>query len=164
MRHVSMNQKGFSLVELMIVVGIIGILATLAVPKFQQFQAKAKMTEAKNMLAQIHSLEQSYFLDNNAFLAGAQAYTRGTPCAVPAWATTLGFGITPCNATTPRFDYTVASANAAVFVATATAGAAGATNMICPDDAAAPTFSMDQDRNLTGTNGNGTNPPTACGK
>ncbi|MCX6130635.1 MAG: prepilin-type N-terminal cleavage/methylation domain-containing protein, partial [Proteobacteria bacterium] len=42
------NEKGFSLVELMIVVGIIGILSTLALPRFKQFQAKAKMGEAKN--------------------------------------------------------------------------------------------------------------------
>ena len=36
------NDKGFSLVELMIVVAIIGVLSALAVPKFQSFQAKAK--------------------------------------------------------------------------------------------------------------------------
>src|SRR6478736_1166917 len=63
------NQKGFSLVELMIVVGIIGILATLALPRFKQFQAKAKMGEAKNILSHIYTLEQTYSLDNNAYVA-----------------------------------------------------------------------------------------------
>ena len=45
------KESGFSLVELMIVVGIIGILATMAMPKFQEFQSKAKMAEAKTSLS-----------------------------------------------------------------------------------------------------------------
>ena len=70
------NQKGFSLVELMIVVGIIGILATLALPRFKQFQAKAKMGEAKNILSHIYTLEQTYSLDNNQYLAFAAIGAR----------------------------------------------------------------------------------------
>ena len=66
--HKKMTQAGFSLVELMIVVGIIGILATLAVPRFQQFQAKARMGEAKNMLNHVYTLEESYFLDRDIYL------------------------------------------------------------------------------------------------
>ena len=42
MKVKGMKQAGFSLVELMVVVGIIGILAALAVPRFQRFTAKAK--------------------------------------------------------------------------------------------------------------------------
>ena len=49
------NQKGFSLIELMIVVAIIGILAAIAVPNFQRFQAKARQSEAKNMLSGIYT-------------------------------------------------------------------------------------------------------------
>lgn len=45
-----LNQKGFSLVELMVVVGIIAILSTIAIPSYQTFQAKARQKEGFNML------------------------------------------------------------------------------------------------------------------
>jgi len=64
-RDVLRNPKGFSLTELMIVVAIIGILATLAIPKFLQYQAKAKQTEAKANLVALHTSEIAYFAENN---------------------------------------------------------------------------------------------------
>ena len=53
-------QKGFSLIELMIVVAIIGVLAAIAVPNFQKFQAKAKVSEVKSNLAGIFTGEKSF--------------------------------------------------------------------------------------------------------
>ncbi|MEN9833932.1 MAG: hypothetical protein RL011_125 [Pseudomonadota bacterium] len=60
-------EQGFSLVELMIVVAIIGVLAALAVPKFQSFQAKAKQSEAKSNLSHIYTLEQSFYGDQDKY-------------------------------------------------------------------------------------------------
>ena len=57
------NQSGFSLIELMIVVAIIGILATIAVPNFNRFTGKAKQSEAKAALAAIYSGEKSFFAE-----------------------------------------------------------------------------------------------------
>ena len=51
----------------MIVVAIIGVLAALAVPKFQSFQAKAKQSEAKSNLSHIYTLEQSYYGDQDKY-------------------------------------------------------------------------------------------------
>ncbi len=45
--------KGFTLIELMIVVAIIGILAAIAIPNFLKFQAKSKQSEAKSNLGAI---------------------------------------------------------------------------------------------------------------
>ena len=44
------NRRGFTLIELMIVVVIIGILAALAIPKFMKVTGKAKVAEAKTIL------------------------------------------------------------------------------------------------------------------
>ena len=63
MKNVSTNQKGFSLIELMIVVAIIGILATIAVPNFQRFQAKARQSEAKSALSAIYAAEKAFYAE-----------------------------------------------------------------------------------------------------
>ncbi len=60
------RQDGFSLVELMVVIGIIGILATIAMPKYQQFSARSKATEAKVNLKYAYMLQE-----NNHMVGGA---------------------------------------------------------------------------------------------
>lgn len=68
--HVSVrNNKGFSLVELMVVVAIIGILAAIAVPNFQKFTAKSKQSEAKAELSAIYSVERAFNAEWQSFFA-----------------------------------------------------------------------------------------------
>lgn len=57
------SQAGFTLVELMIVVAIIGVLSAVAVPNFKKYQAKAKTSEAKVQLAAAYTAEQAFFGD-----------------------------------------------------------------------------------------------------
>jgi type IV pilus assembly protein PilA len=61
------SKKGFTLIELMIVVAIIGILAAIAIPNFLKFQAKSKQSEAKANLGAIFTGQVSYFGENNAY-------------------------------------------------------------------------------------------------
>jgi type IV pilus assembly protein PilA len=61
-------KRGFTLIELMIVVAIIGLLAALAIPNFIKFQARARQAEARTNLKAVWTAEKSYFGDKQAYL------------------------------------------------------------------------------------------------
>ena len=60
-------QRGFTLIELMIVVAIIGILAAIAIPNFTRFQAKSKQSEVKTNLKAVFTAAKSYFAERDTF-------------------------------------------------------------------------------------------------
>lgn len=61
------SQAGFSLVELMVVVAIIGILASLAIPSVGKYMAKARQSEAKSQLASLYTAEKAFFAEYTAY-------------------------------------------------------------------------------------------------
>lgn len=61
------NEDGFSMTELMVVLVIIGILTLIALPRFMNITTKAKMTEAKMALKQVHALAQAYYFEHDAY-------------------------------------------------------------------------------------------------
>ena len=78
------QRKGFTLIELMIVVAIIGILAAIAIPNFLRFQLKAKSSEGKTNLAAIRTAEQSYYSEFGFYVsATASPVNHGQNLKVP---------------------------------------------------------------------------------
>ena len=61
------NRRGFTLIELLIVVVIIGILAAIAVPKFQNTKGKANAASLRADLRNLVTAEEAYFYDNATY-------------------------------------------------------------------------------------------------
>ena len=124
-RVVRRNAAGFSLLELMVVVAIIGVLAAVAVPRFNIFRARARQAEAKSNLGVIFTLQEAFKIDKEKYYNGNAdtwggthmrdstgagnfvGYSSGgnTSCG----ANKLGFRLANCSAT--RYRYWVEAAD-----------------------------------------------------
>lgn len=112
LRNLNRSSKGFTLIELMIVVVIIGILAALAIPRFMRSTTKSKQSEAKQLLKQVYTMQHAYRQEFNSYcLAGAIA-SAGAPTAYARIGVDIG--------ATARYTYTMA-ATVNTFTCTATA-------------------------------------------
>ena len=80
-------QKGFTLIELMIVVAIIGILAAIAIPAYQNYTIRAQVTEGLTLAGGWKASIAEYYAQNGAFPTCAST-TGGAGCIAAAGATT----------------------------------------------------------------------------
>ena len=71
------NQKGFTLIELMIVIAIIGILAAIAIPQFSAYRRRSYNSAAQSDLKNATTAQEAYFVDEQAY-ASAVASLIGT--------------------------------------------------------------------------------------
>ncbi len=84
------QKRGFTLIELLIVVVIIGILAAIAIPKFQNTKGKANAAALKSDLRNLSSAQEAYFYDNDVYTS--------TPVSLQ-FATSPGVVLTVVSAT-----------------------------------------------------------------
>lgn len=146
--HGLKSQAGFSLVELMVVVAIIGILASLAIPSVGKYMAKARQSEAKTQLSSLYTAEKAFYAEYAAYhtMFGAIGYSpegklryvvgfagAGAPDAGP----TNGYNATPTGIGTSRqtlaycgtTEANMAATSGCMILSGATGVAAGAGNL-----------------------------------
>ena len=109
-------KNGFTLIEMLITLAILGIVAAIAIPAYNGYITTAKMSEAHNNLAGIRLAQEEYFLENNNYFLGADYQTLES-ASNGLWRRTKGSG------TTALFDYAVVASGG--WTATATGNVAG---------------------------------------
>jgi len=121
--HGKRGAKGFTLIELIIVVAIIGILASIAVPAYNDYILRGRVSDATNMLSSMQVKMEQYYQDNRTY-AATGAYSP--PCLTTTYTTGQFFSIYCTNdannltassyiihakgatgTTTAAFDYTI---------------------------------------------------------
>ena len=114
---------GFTLIELLAAAAIIGVLVTLAMPRYKAFIARSRQAEAKNNLGIIRTLQEAYFmrqaaLDKGKYHTGLNLGAQSTSCADILKKNDLGFRLTDCGKA--YYTYTTAATPNGGGIATST--------------------------------------------
>lgn len=116
-------QKGFTLIELMIVVAIIGILAAVAIPAYQDYTARAQVSEALNLMGGLKTTVTEIYTTEGSF-ADADSGSSG----IPAAADVSGDNVDNVSVTNGLITATMASSGVAAEIQGATLDLSPVTN------------------------------------
>ena len=122
------RHSGFSLIELMIVVAIIGILAGVALPSYQDYVRRGKVQEATSLLAANRVRLEQFFQDNRTYVgatlstAGAKYFTYAFSAGPTATAYTITASGNASEGMT-GYSYTIDQNNSKTSLVSGTAGA-----------------------------------------
>ena len=104
------KSKGFTLIELMIVVAIIGVIAAVAYPSYQEQVAKSRRGDCSGALVSLANAMERFYSVNSTYLgAGASGANTGAP------ASTLYSATCPVDGGTPSYNLSIAAATASTF-------------------------------------------------
>ena len=120
------NRKGFTLIEPLIVVVIIGILAAIAIPKFSSTKEKAYLASMKADLRNGATAQEGYFADNQVYLSGVASNLAGvaTPLAamgnfVPSAGVTITFTATAGTGWSATTTHSATGKTCAIYIGVA---------------------------------------------
>jgi type IV pilus assembly protein PilE len=97
------TKKGFTLIELMITVAVIGILLKVALPAYTDYVKRGKLVEGTSVLSDARVKMEQYFQDNRTYAPSSVALTaaNGCPTTLPIPAATTNFTYSCANPTAP---------------------------------------------------------------
>jgi prepilin-type N-terminal cleavage/methylation domain-containing protein len=96
--------RGLTLIEIMVVVGIIGILSAIAYPNYRDYVVRGHLADASNGLSTIRVQMERHFQDNRSY---ATVGTFTTPCAAAAASRTFGNFVVACQGTPTATAFTL---------------------------------------------------------